>query len=81
MASPLPSPAETPAPAPPCAGQGRIALCPAMTRCECAGVSFEEVARRIQADGLRPEQAIGGTRCGQTCGACLPDLQQFLAAR
>jgi NAD(P)H-nitrite reductase large subunit len=52
-----------------------------MTRCECAGVTFTEVARRIEEDGLLPDQAIRRTRCGQNCGACLPDLHRFLAAR
>jgi bacterioferritin-associated ferredoxin len=52
-----------------------------MTRCECAGVTFAEVARRLEAEGLHPEHAIRRTRCGQNCGACLPDLRRFLAAR
>lgn len=52
-----------------------------MSRCECAGVTFSEVASRIEAEGLTPEQVICGTGCAQTCGACLPDLLRFLAAR
>jgi bacterioferritin-associated ferredoxin len=50
-----------------------------MTRCECAGVTFEEVARRMRAERLSAEQAVRRTGCGQNCGACIPDLLQFLA--
>jgi NAD(P)H-nitrite reductase large subunit len=77
----LPSPADAPRPAPPCAGGPRVSFGPAMTRCECAGVTFAEVARRMECEGLSAEQATARSRCGQTCGACLPDLQRFLAAR
>ena len=52
----------------------------AMTRCECARVSFDQVARRVE-DGLSLREACQQTRCGQTCGACLPDLQAYLATR
>jgi hypothetical protein len=52
----------------------------AMTRCECSGVAFEEVARRMQAEGLAAEQAVRRTGCGQNCEACLPDLRRHLAA-
>jgi bacterioferritin-associated ferredoxin len=53
----------------------------AMTRCECAGVTFAEVARRVEAEGITPPQAIRRSGCGQTCEACLPDLMRFLARR
>jgi bacterioferritin-associated ferredoxin len=52
-----------------------------MTRCECAGVTFAEVARRAEAEGVSAEQAIRRSGCGQNCEACLPDLRRFLAAR
>lgn len=54
---------------------------PAMTRCECAGLSFEEVARRIEKDGLTLAECGRRTGCGQTCTACVPDLQAFLLRR
>jgi NAD(P)H-nitrite reductase large subunit len=49
-----------------------------MTRCECAGVSFAELARRLQEEGLSPEEGCRRTGCGQTCTGCLPDLKQYL---
>ena len=53
----------------------------AMTRCECAGVPFEEIARRLREEGLSLEDACGRTGCGGTCTACIPDLRVFLASR
>ena len=64
-----------------CPGPTPAPFGPPMTRCECAGVAFAEVARRMEAESLQPEQAIARTRCGQNCGACIPDLRRFLAAR
>ena len=81
MASTLAAHPEAPPAAHTCAMPAPASFGPPMTRCECAGVTFAEVARRMDAEGLLPEQAIGRTRCGQTCGACLPDLKRFLAAR
>jgi hypothetical protein len=52
-----------------------------MTRCECAAVGFDEIARRLREDGLSLEDACGRTGCGHTCTACLPDLRAFLAGR
>jgi bacterioferritin-associated ferredoxin len=52
---------------------------PEMTRCECAGVSFEEVERRIRQEGLSLADATERTGCGHTCTACLPDLRRHLA--
>ena len=54
---------------------------PAMSRCECAGVSFEEIARRLREDAASVEDVCRRTGCGGTCTACLPDLGRFLAAR
>jgi len=54
---------------------------PEMTRCECAGVSFAEVERRIREEGLSLEDVARRTGCGRTCTACLPDLQRRLAHR
>jgi NAD(P)H-nitrite reductase large subunit len=54
---------------------------PAMTRCECSGVSFQEVARRMEADRSTLDEVCRRTRCGHTCTACLPDLARFVAAR
>jgi bacterioferritin-associated ferredoxin len=64
-------PLTLPEPAPAPAG-GRT-----MTRCECAGVSFEEIAARVRLGAAAPE-ALRRTGCGQTCTACLPDLARFL---
>jgi hypothetical protein len=82
MASPLAATPEAALPASPCVAPApAVTFGPPMTRCECAGITFAEVARRMDAEGLRPEQAIAGSRCAKNCGACLPDLQRFLASR
>ena len=52
-----------------------------MTRCECAEVAFEEIARRMEAEGASLEEVGRRTGCGTTCTACLPDLRRFLASR
>jgi len=52
-----------------------------MTRCECAGVSFEEIARRLRETRASLEDVCGRSGCGSTCTACLPDLRAFLASR
>jgi bacterioferritin-associated ferredoxin len=52
-----------------------------MTRCECASMSFEEIARRMQTQRITLGECARRTGCGQTCTACLPDLQAFLSAR
>ena len=54
---------------------------PAMTRCECAGCAFSEVARMMRSEGVGVEEACRRTGCGQTCGACIPDLHGFLRAQ
>ena len=46
-----------------------------MTRCECAEVSFDEIARRMREAGLSLEEMGRRTGCGRLCTACLPDLR------
>jgi NAD(P)H-nitrite reductase large subunit len=50
-----------------------------MTRCECADVSFQEIAREMAATGSSLDEAGGRTGCGLTCTACLPDLRRYLS--
>jgi NAD(P)H-nitrite reductase large subunit len=50
----------------------------AMTRCECAGVAFDEIARRLAAEGLSLDELGRRTGCARTCTACLPDLRAYL---
>jgi bacterioferritin-associated ferredoxin len=52
-----------------------------MTRCECAGISFQEFATRMAAAGLSLDEAGARTGCGRNCSACLPDLIEYLAGR
>ena len=52
----------------------------AMTRCECAEVSFQEVAREMAATGRSLEEVRRRTGCGHNCTACLPDLLKHLAS-
>ena len=51
-----------------------------MTRCECAELSFEEIADLASREGI---EAFGllctRTGCAATCTACKPDLEAFLA--
>jgi bacterioferritin-associated ferredoxin len=51
----------------------------AMTRCECADVSFDELARLVREDGLTFEQLAERTGCGRLCTACIPDLRAHVA--
>ena len=53
----------------------------AMSRCECAGVSFQELARRMDAERATVEEVCRRTGCGLTCTACVPDLVRALASR
>jgi bacterioferritin-associated ferredoxin len=53
----------------------------AMTRCECAEVSFEEIAQQIERERSTLEEQTRRTGCGGNCTACLPDLRRFLAKR
>jgi bacterioferritin-associated ferredoxin len=52
-----------------------------MTRCECAGLSFDEVARRLREDGGGLDEVMDRTGCGRLCTACLGDLLAHLAPR
>jgi bacterioferritin-associated ferredoxin len=67
--------------------EGSVALDPArpwaapMTRCECAELPFDEVARRVREEGASLEEVQERTGCGRLCAACLPDLRSHLAAR
>jgi bacterioferritin-associated ferredoxin len=61
------------------AASGSATWPPAMTRCECAEVSFDEVARRVREEGLSLEEIAERTGCGRTCTACLPDLRSHLS--
>jgi bacterioferritin-associated ferredoxin len=52
-----------------------------MTRCECAELAFDEIARRIRDQGATLEDVQERTGCGRLCSACLPDLRAHLAGR
>jgi NAD(P)H-nitrite reductase large subunit len=51
-----------------------------MTRCECADVSFQEIARTMAASGAPLDEALRRTGCGQTCTACVRDLARFVSS-
>jgi bacterioferritin-associated ferredoxin len=51
-----------------------------MSRCECAGFSFAEIARCLREDGASWDELRARTGCGETCTACLPYLQLYLDA-
>ena len=53
----------------------------AMTRCECSGLPFDEIARRVREEARSLEAILAETGCGKVCTACLPDLHDHLAAR
>jgi bacterioferritin-associated ferredoxin len=54
-------------------------MCPPMTRCECHGVPFSEVARVAdEHPNLRFHALIRKAGCGQTCTACHCDLKNYL---
>jgi hypothetical protein len=53
---------------------------PAMTRCECSGVAFSDVARVMVKHCCSHEQAMDLTGAGRTCTACVPDLELYLAS-
>ena len=67
--------------------EGSVSLGPArpwacaLTGCECAGLSFDDVARRLREEGQTLEEVQDRTGCGRLCSACLPDLRDHLAAR
>jgi bacterioferritin-associated ferredoxin len=62
----------------------RAAACPAlalpMTQCECAGITFVEIGRLLEAGETLPS-ALARTGCADMCTACLPDLDSYLAKR
>jgi bacterioferritin-associated ferredoxin len=51
---------------------------PAMSRCECADMSFEEIRKRLE-KGQDFDELAKRTGCGRTCTACVPDLEAFLS--
>lgn len=55
--------------------------CRAMTRCECAEMSFSTIARLHREEGLSLDEIAHRTGCGRTCTACIPDLHDFLKSR
>ena len=57
-----------------------LATAPRMTRCECAGVTFAEIGRILEAGEPLPA-ALSRTGCAGMCTACVPDLEAFLANR
>ena len=50
-----------------------------MTRCECSGLAFEEIARRLRESGQSLDALQSETGCGRLCTACIPDLHDHLA--
>lgn len=62
------------------ASAGSPASPPAMTRCECAGISFGEIARRLREKTIALSELSASTGCGDMCTACLPDLEKYLQA-
>src|SRR5262245_18288089 len=53
---------------------------PAMKRCECAELPFEEIGRRLD-QGQSFDEIAHLTGCGRTCTACVSDLEAFLRTR
>jgi bacterioferritin-associated ferredoxin len=50
-----------------------------MTRCECAGLAFEEIARVAEREGITAFEVLcRRTGCAATCTACRRDLEAFL---
>ncbi|MEE8105065.1 MAG: hypothetical protein V3T86_05980 [Planctomycetota bacterium] len=53
-----------------------------MTRCECAEMSFEQIADLADREGIETFSFLcTRTGCCSTCTACGPDLKAFLDAR
>lgn len=54
-----------------------------MLRCECAGLTFEEIEAMARRQGIAAEfEAVcSRTGGGDTCTACRDDLMAFLADR
>jgi NAD(P)H-nitrite reductase large subunit len=55
-------------------------LVPSMTRCECAEMTFADLARRLRERGASLDALLAETGAGLLCTACLPDLRAHLAA-
>jgi bacterioferritin-associated ferredoxin len=51
----------------------------AMTRCDCAEMSFAEIRQKLQREKLTLEEVARRTGCASTCTACLPDLRAYLS--
>jgi hypothetical protein len=51
-----------------------------MSRCECSGTSFSDVARTMVQHQCSHEHAMAVTDVGQLCTACIPDLELYLAS-
>ena len=51
-----------------------------MARCECAEISFAEIRDRLRAEGETLDEILKRTGCGDTCTACLPDLEAYLSS-
>ena len=47
----------------------------AMTLCECAELSFDEILRRMREGSLSFDETCRRIGCGRLCTACLPDLR------
>ena len=55
-------------------------LIPAMSGCECAEMTFDELARRMRERSASFDAVQAETGAGLLCTACLPDLREHLAA-
>jgi len=53
-------------------------LVPAMSRCECAEMTFDELARRMREARVGLDEVQAETGAGLLCTACLPDLRDHL---
>jgi hypothetical protein len=42
-------------------------------------VTFQEIARDMEASGRSLDETGRRTGCGQICTACLPDLRRYLS--
>ena len=52
------------------------------TRCECAGLTFGQIAAIAEREGLGDFPLLcKRTGCAETCTACAPELRAFLARR
>jgi len=55
-------------------------LVPALSGCECAEMTFEELVRRMRDRSASLDAVQAETGAGLLCTACLPDLREHLAA-